>query len=309
MYLVKVISQDRKNKVFVKAGRLESEGCRKLKLADLANTTFQVYQEDDGTLIDDDAVFEAICEEAKTNQQKLGVMILPSGVNWSTVNSNGGWTSSSTDSESSASSESSELACLDSSPSRLNSNEIVTGGFPISTITQFLDPLVEILDKSTNQLLPLSSDDNVLEAAKGANGYPRIVEQRYCLLCQMHYLWCVSNSRTSTTEFFAGDSLCDPNAEEFVVVLVGKIAVRVTDAIEAVLVLLLSYYNFNFCYHPKLQSTLEFFQRFFLEVNPPPENGNKRAKQKRIVGHIDAKVKSLAQKLADYSSLWSLESH
>ncbi|KAK3910130.1 PDZ and LIM domain protein 3 [Frankliniella fusca] len=292
MYLVKVISQDRKNKVFVKAGLLESEGCRKLKLADLANTTFQVYQEDDGTLIDDDAVFEAICEEAKTNQQKLGVMILPSGVNWSTVNSNGGWTSSSTDSEFSASSESSELACLDSSPSRLNSNERVTGGFPISTITQFLDPLVEILEKSTNQLLRLSSDDNVLEAAKGANGYPLIVEQR-----------------TSTTEFFAGDSLCDPNAEEFVVVLVVKIAVRVTDAIEAVLVLLLSYYNFNFCYHPKLQSTLEVFQRFFLEVNPPPENGNKRAKQKRIVGHTDAKVKSLAQKLADYSSLWSLESH
>jgi len=45
MYLVKVISQDRKNKVFVKAGLLDeliSEGCRKPKLADLANTTFQV---------------------------------------------------------------------------------------------------------------------------------------------------------------------------------------------------------------------------------------------------------------------------
>ncbi|XP_034230547.1 uncharacterized protein LOC117639210 [Thrips palmi] len=84
--------------------------------------------------------------------------------------------------------------------------------------------------------------------------------------------------------------------------LVGKVLVPVHNPSEAVLVLLLSYYIFNISYHPKLHSSLEFFQRFFLQVNPP--QGTKRAKKKRTTDPIDSKVKALASKLSSFS--WSV---
>lgn len=60
---------------------------------------------------------------------------------------------------------------------------------------------------------------------------------------------------------FKGDSLLGPDST-FFVILVGKVAVNACDASEAVLVLVLAYYIFNITYHPKLHSTLEFFQRY-----------------------------------------------
>lgn len=49
----------------------------------------QVYQEADGTLIDDDSIFEALCEEAKANKQKLCIMLLPLGTEWKRVGESG----------------------------------------------------------------------------------------------------------------------------------------------------------------------------------------------------------------------------
>lgn len=54
------------------------------------NLWLQVYQEEDGTLIDDDMIFVALCEEAKANQQKLCIMLLPFGTDWSSKDTSGG---------------------------------------------------------------------------------------------------------------------------------------------------------------------------------------------------------------------------
>ncbi|XP_034248963.1 uncharacterized protein LOC117649888 [Thrips palmi] len=155
MFLVKSVSLDRKKAVFVRAAGLNdliSETKSKLKLI---GDEYQVYQEDDGTLIDEDAVFEALCEEAKSNQKKLCIMLLPSGIEWSSKDNSEdtSFRPERSSSESSGNGSSSESSSLDSDLSSQDSHSSsshLTRGFPISTVIPFLDPILEVMDNSAS---------------------------------------------------------------------------------------------------------------------------------------------------------------
>ncbi|KAK3911454.1 Cell death activator CIDE-3 [Frankliniella fusca] len=122
----------------------------------------------------------------------------------------------------------------------------------------------EKLDKLFTLLPDTATDEEVLRSGANLNGYPILVIRG-----------------KSIFEF----SSCD-------VVLVGKLKVEVADPMEGFLVLCLSYFVLTCVYQPANHSSLEFYQRFFLEVNPA--QGDKRAVRKRVIDGVDSKVKRLA---------------
>ncbi|KAK3909801.1 Cell death activator CIDE-3 [Frankliniella fusca] len=144
-FIVRVFSTDRKVKVFVKVSSLQEtifEGSIKLKLD---GNDFQVLQESDGTLIDDEDIFISLCQEAKMMHSQLSVMLMPIGRSWSSSSS-----SSETTNEPESSDSSEDV--MDLSDSAFESGDTTTPRrsrsvcFAMHEVTSFLDPLTAKLN-------------------------------------------------------------------------------------------------------------------------------------------------------------------
>ncbi|XP_052119515.1 uncharacterized protein LOC113214141 [Frankliniella occidentalis] len=143
--------------------------------------------------------------------------------------------------------------------------------FPM--IALYLD---EKLDKLFALLPDTASEEEVVAAGSDLNGYPILVIRG-----------------KSIFEFTS----CD-------VVLVGQLKITASSPLEGFLILIFSYFVFTCLYQPANHSSLEFYQRYFLEVNPP--DGDKRAVKKRYIDGVDSKVKRLANQLTHHTCHWTL---
>ncbi|XP_034230409.1 uncharacterized protein LOC117639104 [Thrips palmi] len=122
-----------------------------------------------------------------------------------------------------------------------------------------------------------ASDEDVLAAAKDANGNPVVV--------------------------LSGDSIFDPNACVRVVLLKDEIIVA-DNLLEGILYAFLSFFVFGFCYTPEVRHTLEFIQRSLLLINPG--KGTKSSSKTRNA--VSPKVSKFLEELRIFSSPWTLQS-
>ncbi|KAE8741221.1 hypothetical protein FOCC_FOCC013255 [Frankliniella occidentalis] len=100
-----------------------------------------------------------------------------------------------------------------------------------------------------------------------------------------------------------GSSIFEEEAN-FDVVLLGKKSIKAINFIEGMLTTFVSYYVFGYQYPSQICRSLEFIQRFLLEINP--EKGSRREKPSRLIDGLDSKVKELSEKLAFFGSDWGL---
>ncbi|KAK3911165.1 Membrane-spanning 4-domains subfamily A member 14 [Frankliniella fusca] len=120
-----------------------------------------------------------------------------------------------------------------------------------------------------------SSEEEILTASKCSNGNPILV--------------------------ITGESIFDEQLCPYLIIQ-NKIIVKSVDLIQSLATYISSFFIFGYWYTKEIKCTIEFIQRFLLNINP--EKGSKVPK--RYTGNVNSKVVSLSNDLQSFTSPWAM---
>lgn len=98
-----------------------------------------------------------------------------------------------------------------------------------------------------------------------------------------------------------GASIFDEESYPYLVIQ-NSVLIKCVDLVQSLAAFISSFFVFGYSYTNEVKCTLEFIQRFLLNVNP--EKGSKLPK--RFTENVSAKVVNLSNELQSFNSPWAL---